>query len=100
MYIIFIHIQFCKLSSFSIQWVNLDMLILISIPGLPRSGKKRVAMVREKYLENNFFPRSGKFRKDLENQGKVREFENKWLWQAVVRKFIYSAQEGKGCTLS
>ena len=32
--------------------------------------------------------------------GKVREFENKWLWQAVFRKFIYSVQEGKGCTLS
>ena len=30
----------------------------------------------------------GKFRKDLESQGKVREFENKWLWQAVFRKFI------------
>ena len=31
----------------------------------------------------------GKFiRKDLENQGKVREFENNWLWQAVFRKFI------------
>ena len=25
----------------------------------------------------------GKFRKDLKSQGKVREFENKWLWQAV-----------------
>ena len=41
-----------------------------------------------------------KFRKDLENQGKFREFENNWLWQAVVRKFIYSVEEGKGCTFS
>ena len=40
----------------------------------------------------------GKFRKDLESQGKVREFENKWLWQGVFRKFIYSVQQGKGCT--
>ena len=49
----------------------------------------RVATVREKYLENEIFSRSekvgefggwpGKFRKDLESQGKVREFENKWL---------------------
>ena len=54
----------------------------------------RVATVREKYLENEFFsvrefcgwPR--KFRKDFESQGKVREFENKWLWQVVFRKFI------------
>ena len=37
----------------------------------------------------------GKFRKDLESKGKVRELENKWLWQAVFRKFIYSIQEGK-----
>ena len=47
----------------------------------------RVATVREKYLENEFFPGQGKvrefcgwpgkFRKDLESQGKVREFEKK-----------------------
>ena len=37
------------------------------------------------------------FRKDLESQGKVREFENKLLWQAVFRKFV---QEDKECTLS
>ena len=59
----------------------------------------RVATVREKYLEMKFFPGQGKVRelcgwpgkvrKDLESQGKVREFEG---------KFIYSAQEGKRCT--
>ena len=38
----------------------------------------------------------GKSRKDLESQGKVREFENKVLWQAAFRKFIYSVQEEKG----
>ena len=72
-------------------------------------GQGRVATVREKYLEMNIFPGQGKvrefcgwpekFRKDLESQGKVREFENTWLWQAVSRKFI-SVQEGKGCTFS
>ena len=46
----------------------------------------RVATVREKYMENEIFSRSGKvrkfcgwsgkFRKDLKSQGKVREFEN------------------------
>ena len=41
-----------------------------------------------------------KFRKDLESQGKVNEFENKWLWPVVFRKFIYFVQEGKGCTFS
>ena len=65
----------------------------------------RIATVREKYLENELFSRSGKsqgicgwpgkFKKDLESQGKIREFENKWLWQAVFRKFLYSVQEGK-----
>ena len=71
----------------------------------------RVAMVREKYLEDEFFSRSEKsqgilwmareIKKGLRNQEKVREIENKWLlWQAVVRKFIYSVQEGKGCTFS
>ena len=70
----------------------------------------RVATVREKYLENEIFSRSGKsqgicgrlgkFRMDLESQGKVKEFENKWLWQADFRKFIYSVQEGKRCTFS
>ena len=58
--------------------------------GLPRSGKNNWKM--------KFFPGqgkvrkfcgwSGKFRKDLESQGKVREFENNWLWQADFRKFI------------
>ena len=42
----------------------------------------------------------GKIRKDLESQGKVREVENKWLWQAVFRKLINSVQERKGCTFS
>ena len=36
---------------------------------------------------------------NLERTWKVRDFENKWLRQAVFRKFIYSVQEGKGCSL-
>ena len=32
---------------------------------------------------------------NLERTWKVREFESKWLWQADVRKIIYSFQEGK-----
>ena len=65
----------------------------------------RVATVREKYLKNEFFSRSGKcqgklwmareFRKDLESQGKVGEFENKWLWQADSRKIIILFKRGK-----
>ena len=37
----------------------------------------------------------GNLKKDLESQRTVREFENKWLWQADLRKFIYTVQEGK-----
>ena len=74
----------------------------ILIPGLARSG--------ENIWKMKFFPGQGKvrelcgwpgkFRQDLESQGKVRGFENKWLWQPVFKKFIYSVQEGKGCTFS
>ena len=63
-------------------------------------------MVREKYLENEIFSRSGKSQGifvdgqgNLERPCRVREksgnFESKWLWQANVKKFIYSFQEGK-----
>ena len=64
--------------------------------GLPLSG--------ENIWKMNFFPCQGKvreycgwpgkFRKDLKVR-EVREFENKLLWQAVFRKFIYYVQEGK-----
>ena len=37
---------------------------------------------------------------NLEMTWKVREFENKSLWQAEFRKFMYSVQEGKICTFS
>ena len=43
---------------------------------------------QEKFREFCGWP--GKFRKDWESQRKVREFENKWLWKTVFRKFIYS----------
>ena len=38
----------------------------------------------------------GKFRKDLESQRKVREFENKWLWQAVLENLFFLSKRGKG----
>ena len=67
----------------------------------------RVVTVREKCLED--FPNQGKvreccgwpgkFRKDLESQGKVREFEKK-MAMAIFRKFIYFVQKGKECTFS
>ena len=57
------------------------------------SGKQNFFQVREKSA--NFVNDQG----NLERTWKVREFENKWLWQEVFRKFIYSVQEGKGCIL-
>ena len=70
--------------------------------GLPQSGKNiwKMNFFPGQGKVGEFFGLPGKFRKDLESQGKVREFENKWQWQAVFRKFIYSVQEGKGCTFS
>ena len=65
-------------------------------PGLSRSGKNIWKM--KLFPGQGIWP--GKFRKDLESQAKVREFENKWLWQAVFRKFIYSVEEGIDCTFS
>ena len=69
--------------------------------GLPQSGKNiwKMKFFPGQGKVREFFGWPGKFRKDLESQGKVREFENKWLWQAVFRIFIYSVQEGKGCSL-
>ena len=76
--------------------------VILNKRGLPQSGKN--------IWNLNFFPGqgkvrkfcgwSGKFTKDLECQWKVKEFENKWLWQADFRKFNYSFQEGKRCTFS
>ena len=64
----------------------------------------RVATVREKYRENEFFfqvrVKSGNFvdgQGNLERTWKVREFENNWVWQADFRKFIYFIQEEKRC---
>ena len=59
----------------------------------------RVATVREKCLENEIFSKSGKsqgilwrwpgkFRTNLESQGKVRELENKWRGQSSENLFI------------
>ena len=65
--------------------------------GLPRSGKNiwkmKIFPGQEKVREFCEWP--WKFRKNLESLGKVREFENKWLWQAVFRKFIYSVSRGE-----
>ena len=58
--------------------------------GLPRSGKNiwKIKFFPGQGKVREFCEWSGKFRKDLESQGKVREFRNKWLRQADFRKFI------------
>ena len=60
------------------------------LSGLPRSGKNiwKMKFFPGQGKVREFCGWSGKFRKDLERKGKVREFENKWLWQAVFRIFI------------
>ena len=58
--------------------------------GLPRSGKNiwKMKVFPGQGKVGEFCGWPGKFRKELESQGKVRDFENKWLWLAVFRKFI------------
>ena len=83
---------------------NLSSVLMMFViqSGLPRSGKNiwKMQFFPGQGKVRKFCGWTGKLRKDLESQGKVSEFENKWLWQAVYRKFVYSAQEGKGCTFS
>ena len=69
--------------------------------GSPQSGKNiwKINIFQGQGKVGEFCGWLGKFRKDLESQGKFREFENKWLWQAVSRK-LSSVQEGKGCIFS
>ena len=71
--------------------------IVTACSGLPWSGKN--------IWKTNFFSGQGKVREFVSGRGnlertKVNEFENKRLWQADFRKFIYSVQEGKSCTFS
>ena len=77
---------------------KMSCTVRANIPsGLPRSGKNIWKM--------KFFPGQGsfrefcgwpgKFRKDLESQGKVREFKNKLLWQAVLRKIYLFCLRGE-----
>ena len=49
-------------------------------------------------MENKIFSRSGNFvggQRYLERAWKVREVENKWLWQAVFRKSFILFKRGK-----
>ena len=65
--------------------------------GLPRSGKNTWKMNffpgQRKVKEFEFCKWSGKFRKDFESQGKVREFE--MAMSGRLRKFIYFIQRGE-----
>ena len=62
----------------------------ITKSGLPQSGKNiwKMTSFQGQGKVREFCGWSGKYRKYLECQGKVREFENNWLWQAVFKKFI------------
>ena len=84
------------LSELQLRWGvkgNSDIIFLVSQqicmlrPGLPRSGKNiwKMKFFPGQGKVREFCGWSGKVRKDLESQGKVREIENKWLWQADLR---------------
>ena len=57
---------------------------ICSDAGLPRSGKYiwKMTFFPGQGKVKEFCGWPGKFREDLEDQGKVREFENKWLRQS------------------
>ena len=66
-----------------------------SVSGLPRSGKnvwKMKFFPGQGKSDREFCGWPGKFRKDLENQGKVREFE---IAMAVCRKLFILFKRGK-----
>ena len=69
--------------------------IIYHITELPRSGKNvwKMKLFPGQGKIREFCGLSGKFRKALESQGKVREFENKWMWQADLRKLILFKRE-------
>ena len=78
--------------SWNIMFQTIHLLYLFGYTRLPRSGKNILKMkffqVRE--LSGNFVDGRGNFERTSEVRKKVREFENKWLWQAVFRRSIYS----------
>ena len=63
--------------------------------GLPQSGKNtwKTKFFPGQGKVSEFCKWSGKFRKDFESQGKVREFEMDM--SGKQRKFIYSIQRGE-----
>ena len=69
--------------------------IIYHITGLPLSGKNiwKMKLFPGQGKIREFWGWSGKFRKALESRGKVRELENKWMWQADLRKFILFKRE-------
>ena len=66
-------------------------------PGLPWSGKNiwEMKIFPGQGKVREFCGWSGTFRKDLESQGKVREFENKWLWQADQKIYAFCSRGEK-----
>ena len=66
--------------------------------GLPLSGNNiwKMNFLTSQGKVREFCGWPGKFKKDFESQGKIREFEI----NGYGRKFIYSVQERKGCTFS
>ena len=81
-YLFLQHVQFSCSFHYALHYTYSVESVVENSAELPRSGKNIWKM--------KFFPGQGKvreicgwpgkFRKDLESQGKVRDFENKWLW--------------------
>ena len=59
--------------------------------GLPQSGKNiwKMNIFPGQGKVREFCGWSGNLRKDLESQGKIREFESKWLWKADFKNKLF-----------
>ena len=65
--------------------------------GLPQSGKNiwKMKFFLGQGKVGEFCGWPGKFTEDLESQGKVREFENTWLWQQSSENLCILFKRGK-----
>ena len=72
------------------KMMHIGNIVITMQSGLPQSGKNiwKMKFFSGQGKVREFCGWPGKFRKDLENQGKVREFENKWLWRSSENLFI------------
>ena len=82
----------------TVWWVGwLLTMFHVFMSGLPRSGKNiwKMKFFPGQGRVKEFCEWSGKFRKDLESQAKIREFENKMAMAGSLQKIYLFCSEGE-----